>query len=29
VPVVLPPRVRNPEYSRGPIPPKMYVPERY
>jgi polyphosphate kinase 2 len=29
VPVVLPPRVRNPEYSRGPIPPEMYVPERY
>ena len=28
-PVVLPPRVRNPEYSRGPIPPEMYVPERY
>src|SRR5215207_8148473 len=28
-PVVLPPRVRNPEYSRGPIPPEMYVPARY
>src|SRR5918999_739972 len=28
-PVVLPPRVRNPEYSRGPIPPEMYVPSRY
>jgi len=28
-PVVLPARVRNPEYSRGPIPPEMYVPERY
>jgi polyphosphate kinase len=25
-PVVLPPRVRNPEYHRGPIPPEMYVP---
>ena len=28
-PVVLPARVRNPEYSRGPIPPEMYVPARY
>ncbi len=28
-PVVLPARVRNPEYSRGPIPAEMYVPERY
>ena len=28
-PVVLPPRVRNPEYIRGPIPEEMYVPERY
>jgi polyphosphate kinase len=28
-PVVLPPRVHNPEYHRGPIPPEMYVPERY
>ena len=28
-PVVLPARVRHPEYSRGPIPPEMYVPERY
>jgi polyphosphate kinase len=28
-PVVLPPRVRHPEYSRGPIPPEMYVPARY
>ena len=27
--VTLPARVRNPEYSRGPIPPEMYVPERY
>ena len=25
-PVVLPARVRNPEYHRGPIPKKMYVP---
>jgi polyphosphate kinase len=28
-PVVLPPRVRNPEYHRGPIPKEMYVPPRY
>jgi hypothetical protein len=28
-PVVLPPRVRNPEYHRGPIPPEMYVPARF
>ena len=28
-PVVLPARVRNPEYHRGPIPPEMYVPARY
>jgi polyphosphate kinase 2 len=28
-PVVLPPRVRNPEYSRDPVPREMYVPERY
>ncbi len=27
--VVLPPRVRNPDYHRGPIPPEMYVPARY
>jgi polyphosphate kinase len=27
--VVLPPRVRNPDYIRGPIPQEMYVPERY
>ena len=26
---ILPARVRNPEYSRGPIPAEMYVPERY
>src|SRR5215467_3649515 len=25
-PVVLPARVRNPDYHRGPIPPEMYVP---
>jgi polyphosphate kinase 2 len=28
-PVVLPQRVRNPEYHRGPIPKEMYVPELY
>ena len=28
-PVVLPPRVRNPEYHRGPIPKEMYVPAVY
>ncbi|MEI8152336.1 MAG: polyphosphate kinase 2 [Hyphomicrobiales bacterium] len=28
-PVVLPDRVRNPDYSRGPIPREMYVPEPY
>jgi polyphosphate kinase len=28
-PVVLPARVRNPDYHRGPIPPEMYVPSRY
>jgi polyphosphate kinase 2 len=28
-PVVLPDRVRNPEYHRGPIPPEMYVPAVY
>jgi len=28
-PVTLPPRVRNPDYLRGPVPPEMYVPERY
>ncbi len=27
--VVLPPRVRNPEYIRGPIPQDMYVPDRF
>ncbi len=28
-PVALPPRVRNPNYLRGPIPPEMYVREVY
>jgi len=28
-PIVLPPRVRNPEYHRGPIPKEMYVPAVY
>jgi polyphosphate kinase 2 len=28
-PVLLPPRVRNPEYSRSPIPEEMYVPAVY
>ena len=28
-PVILPERVHNPEYIRGPIPKKMYVPEIY
>jgi len=27
--VVLPPRVRNPNYLRGPVPKEMYVPARY
>lgn len=27
--VVLPPRVRNPDYLRGPVPKDMYVPSRY
>ena len=27
--VVLPARVHNPDYSRGPIPPHMYVPNGY
>jgi polyphosphate kinase len=27
--VVLPERVHNPDYHRGPIPPEMYVPGRY
>ena len=28
-PVVLPPRTRNPDYLRGPVPQDMYVPARY
>jgi polyphosphate kinase len=28
-PVVLPPRVRNPNYLRGPIPKEMFVPALY
>ena len=28
-PVILPARVRNPDYHRGPVPPELYVPERY
>lgn len=28
-PVVLPARVRNPDYLRGPVPDEMYVPEKY
>jgi polyphosphate kinase len=28
-PVVLPPRARNPDYHRGPVPPEMYVPSRF
>jgi polyphosphate kinase 2 len=28
-PVLLPARVHNPDYLRGPIPPKMYVPAVY
>jgi polyphosphate kinase 2 len=28
-PVVLPPRIHNPDYIRGPIPPQMYVPAIY
>jgi len=27
--VVLPPRVRNPDYFRKPVPSEMYVPDRY
>jgi hypothetical protein len=27
--VVLPPRVYNPDYHRGPIPKEMYVPAGY
>ena len=28
-PIVLPDRVHNPDYHRGPVPPEMYVPARY
>jgi lysozyme family protein len=28
-PVVLPDRVRNPEYLRQPVPASMYVPDNY
>ena len=28
-PVILPARVHNPEYHRTPVPPELYVPERY
>ncbi len=28
-PVILPPRVRNPDYHRGPVPQDMYVPAIY
>jgi len=28
-PVVLPKRVRHPDYSRGPVPQEMYVPELF
>jgi polyphosphate kinase 2 len=28
-PVALPPRMRNPDYHRGPIPKEMFVPARY
>jgi hypothetical protein len=28
-PVVLPPRVRNPNYLRGPVPLEMFVPSVY
>jgi polyphosphate kinase 2 (PPK2 family) len=27
--VVLPPRVRHPDYLRGPVPKEMYVPAKY
>jgi len=27
--IVLPPRMRNPDYLRHPVPPEMYVPEVY
>ncbi|MBI1777509.1 MAG: hypothetical protein HYR63_19395 [Proteobacteria bacterium] len=28
-PIALPERVRNPEYSRGPIAKELYVPDIY
>jgi polyphosphate kinase 2 len=28
-PIVLPARVHNPDYSRGPVPPELYVPAVY
>jgi hypothetical protein len=28
-PVILPPRVRNPNYLRGPVPKEMFVPTLY
>jgi polyphosphate kinase 2 len=28
-PIELPARVRNPEYTRQPVPPEMFVPERF
>jgi polyphosphate kinase len=28
-PVILPPRVRHPDYHRGPVPAEMYVPTRF
>jgi hypothetical protein len=28
-PIILPERVRNPDYIRGPIPPEMFVPAIY
>jgi polyphosphate kinase 2 len=28
-PVILPPRVRNPDYHRGPVPEEMYIPACY
>jgi polyphosphate kinase len=28
-PVALPARIHNPNYFRGPVPPDLYVPERY
>jgi hypothetical protein len=28
-PIVLPERERSPDYARRPIPPELYVPDRY